>query len=55
MLSKLRSSSNGAPVWPGIAPSQIAAMNPFLVYMKVMEQWQKAWAEATASWPKATT
>jgi hypothetical protein len=55
MLSKLRSSSDGGPVWPGIAPSQIAAMNPFLVYMKIMEQWQKAWADATASWPKATT
>jgi hypothetical protein len=55
MLSKLRSSSNGGPVWPGIAPSQIAAMNPFMVYMQIMEQWQKAWADATASWPKALT
>ena len=55
MLSKLRSMSNGGPVWPGIAPSQIAAMNPFLVYMQIMEQWQKAWADAAASWPKART
>jgi hypothetical protein len=55
MLSKLRSSSNGGPVWPGIATSQIAAMNPFMVYMQIMEQWQKAWADATASWPKALT
>jgi hypothetical protein len=57
MLSKLRSLSDVGPadVWPGIAPSQIAAMNPFLVYMQIMEQWQKAWADATASWPKAVT
>lgn len=55
ILSKLRSSSDGGPVWPGIAPSQIAATNPFLVYMQIMEQWQKAWADATASWPKALT
>ena len=57
MLSKLRSLSNGGPadVWPGIAPSQIAAMNPFLVYMQIMEQWQKAWADATAAWPRTMT
>jgi hypothetical protein len=57
MLSKLRSLSDGGPadVWPGIAPSQIAAMNPFLVYMQIMEQWQKAWADATATRPRAMT
>jgi hypothetical protein len=57
MLSKLRSSSNFGPagVWPSVAPTQMAAMNPFLVYMQIMEQWQKAWADTTASWPKAMT
>ena len=57
MLSKLRSLSDGgsADVWPGLAPSQIAAMNPFLVYMQIMEQWQKAWADATAAWPRTMT
>jgi hypothetical protein len=57
MLSKLRSLADGGPadVWPGIAPSQIAAMNPFLVYMQIMEQWQKAWADATAAWPRTMT
>ena len=57
MLSKLRSLSDGGPadIWPGIAPSQIAAMNPFLVYMQIMEQWQKAWADATAAWPRTMT
>jgi hypothetical protein len=57
MLSKLRSLSNAGPagVWPGVAPSPIAAMNPFLVYMQVLEQWQKTWVDATASWPKAVT
>jgi len=57
MLSKLRSLSDGGPadVWPGIAASQFAAMNPFLVYMQIMEQWQKAWADATAAWPRTMT
>jgi hypothetical protein len=57
MLSKLRSLSDGGPagVWPGIASSQISAMNPFLVYMQIMEQWQKAWADATAAWPRTMT
>jgi hypothetical protein len=57
MMSKLRSSSNGGPagIWPGVAPSQIAAMNPFMLYMQFVEQWQKAWADATASWPRAMT
>jgi hypothetical protein len=54
MLSKLRSLSDGN-VWPGIASSQIAAMNPFLVYMQMMEQWQKAWADASAAWPRTMT
>jgi hypothetical protein len=53
MLSKLRSLSDGGPadIWPGIDP----AMNPFLVSMQMMEQWQKAWADATASWSKSLT
>jgi ABC-type proline/glycine betaine transport system permease subunit len=57
MLSKLRSLSDGGPagVWPGIASSQISAMNPFLVYMQIMQQWQKAWADATAAWPRTMT
>jgi hypothetical protein len=55
MLSKLRSLSNvgSTGVWPGVGPSQMAAMNPFLVYMQIVEQWQKAWADAAASWPIA--
>jgi hypothetical protein len=56
MLSKLRSLPNVGPTGePSIAAAQIAAMNPFLVYMQIMEQWQKAWADATVSWPKAMT
>jgi hypothetical protein len=57
MLSKLRSSSNVGPagVWPSVVPSQMTAMNPFLVYLQIVEQWQKAWTDATASWPKAVT
>jgi len=57
MLSKLRSLTDSGPsdVWPGMAPSQIAAMNPFLVYMQIMEQWQKAWTDATAAWPRTMT
>lgn len=51
MLSKLRSSL-AADVWPG---TQIAAMNPFLLYIQIMQQWQKACADASASWPKAGT
>jgi hypothetical protein len=49
MLSKLRSLSDGGPA------SQIAAMNPFLVYMQIMQQWQKAWADAAAAWPRTMT
>lgn len=54
MLSKLRSFSNvdSAGVWPGVDPAQIAAMNPLLVSLQIMEQWQKTWADAAASWPK---
>lgn len=57
LLSKLRSYSNldSAGVWPGVDPAQAAAMNPFLIYLQMMEQWQKAWADAAASWPKTTT
>ena len=57
MLSKLRSLAEGAPadVWPGFAYPQMAAMNPFLVYLQMLEQWQKAWADAAAAWPRAMT
>ena len=58
ILSKLRSSfADGAAgdVWPGIAYPQLAAMNPFLIYMQMLEQWQKAWVDAAAAWPRAMT
>jgi hypothetical protein len=55
MLSKLRSFNVGPASEPSVAASQIAAMNPFLVYMQIMQQWQKAWADTTASWPKTVT
>lgn len=51
MLSKLRSSLD---VWPGISGAQIAAMNPFLLYIQIMQQWHKAWADAGASWAGTT-
>jgi hypothetical protein len=53
MLSKLKTLPNLGSVgsWPGGA--QIAAFNPFGVYMQIAEQWQKAWTDAMTFWTKA--
>jgi hypothetical protein len=53
MLSKLKSLPNLGSVgsWPGGA--QMAAFNPFGVYMQIAEQWQKAWTDAMTFWAKA--
>src|SRR5262249_37419203 len=52
ILSKLRSlPAFPAGTWPGAATSQMS--NPFELYMQVAQQWQKAWADAMASWMKA--
>ena len=57
MLSKLTSLPNLGPVgsWPNADNPQMAALNPFQFYMQVAQQWQKAWADAMASWAKANT
>jgi hypothetical protein len=53
MLSKLKTLPNLGSVgsWPGGA--QMAAFNPFGVYMQIAEQWQKAWTDAMTFWTKA--
>jgi hypothetical protein len=55
-LSKLKSLPNFGPTaaWPISNASQMAAMNPFGIYMQVAQQWQKAWADAMAFWGKAS-
>ena len=57
MLSKLTPLLNFEPVgsWPNADNPQMAALNPFQFYMQVAQQWQKAWADAMASWAKANT
>jgi len=52
ILSKLRSSPPLSPAgsWPFAPTSQMAS--PFGVYMQIAQQWQKAWADAMASWIK---
>ena len=55
MLSKLTSLPSFGPAggWPITNASQMAAMNPFGIYMQVAQQWQKAWADSMAFWAKA--
>ena len=55
MLSKLKSLPNFGPAgsWPNADALQMAALNPFPVYMQFAEQWQKAWVNAMALWAKA--
>jgi hypothetical protein len=55
ILSKLKSSPNfgAAGSWPSAAVSQMAAFNPFAVYMQMAQQWQKAWADAIGFWANA--
>jgi hypothetical protein len=57
MLSKLTSLPNFGPVgsWPNTGDPQMAALNAFQFYMQVAQQWQKAWADAMASWTHANT
>jgi hypothetical protein len=57
MLSKLTSLPNFGPVgsWPNTGNPQMAALNPFQFYIQVAQQWQKIWADAMASWAKAST
>ena len=55
MLSKLKSlpSLSAAGSWPSSATSQMAAFNPFGIYMQIAQQWQKACADTMAFWAKA--
>ena len=57
MLSKLISLPNFGPVgsWPNRGNPQMAALNALQFYIQVAQQWQKAWADAMASWAKANT
>ena len=54
ILSKLESISSLSPAgsWPNSAASQMAAFNPFGVYMQIAQQWQKTWADAMGFWTK---
>jgi hypothetical protein len=54
-MSKLKSLPSFGPAgsWPITNASQMAAMNPFEIYMQVAQQWQKAWADVMAFWAKA--
>ena len=55
ILSKLQSVSSFSPAgsWPSAAVAQMAAFNPFGVYMQIAQQWQKTWADAMGVWAKA--
>ena len=55
MLSKLKSlpSLSAAGSWPSSATSQMAAFNPFGIYMQIAQQWQKACADTMGFWAKA--
>jgi hypothetical protein len=55
IMSKLRSLPSFGPAggWPFTNASQMAAMNPFGIYMEVAQQWQKAWADGMAFWAQA--
>ena len=47
MLSKLKSPAGSWPGAGGFDP-----MNPMQAWLQFLEQWQKHWAEATATWVK---
>jgi hypothetical protein len=50
ILSKLKSLPTlPAGSWP-VAASQMT--DPFGAYMQIMQQWQKGWTDAMASWIK---
>ena len=56
MLSKLKSwpSVSPAGTWANADALQTAAVNPVQFWTQVAEQWQKAWADATSYWIKAS-
>ena len=49
MLSKLKSLSGFSPAgsWPSVAASDMAAMNPFQIWMQFAEQWQNVFNAMT--------
>ena len=49
ILSKLQSISSFSPAggWPA---AQMAAFNPFAMYMQIAQQWQKTWSDAMDVW-----
>ena len=49
ILSKLQSISSFSPAgsWP---VAQMAAFNPFGMYMQIAQQWQKTWSDAMGVW-----
>ena len=55
ILSKLKSWPALSPAcgWPSAVTSQMAAFNPFGIYMQIAQQWQKACADTMAFWTKA--
>jgi len=44
--------SRPAGGWPSAAVTQMAAFNPFGVYMQIVQQWQKACTDAMGFWTK---
>ena len=52
ILSKLQSISTFSPAgsWP---VAQMAAFNPFGMYMQIAQQWQKTWSDAMGVWANA--
>ena len=55
MPSKLKSLPGfaSAASWPDAEAFPMAGFNPFQAYLQFAQQWQKAWASATAPWSKA--
>ena len=54
ILSKLQSISSVSPAgWPSAAVAQMAAFNPFGVYMQMAQQWQKTWVDAMGAFANA--
>lgn len=55
MLSKLKSLSGLSPagIWQNFADPY--AMNPMLMHMQFVEQWQRVWSDAMAFWTKAAS
>jgi hypothetical protein len=55
ILSKLQSTSSFSPAgsWPGAAIAQMAAFNPFAVYIQIAHQWQKTWVDAMGAFANA--